>query len=243
MARTALRLVADVDACYAPGVDVADGGRRSASQGRTREGWAVPMQARMALTGNGVFEFNATEADTAMDRYAREGDPKAFARVIDLLQPRLLGYVRRQLNGDASAEDLVQTCFLKIHQHRGRFCPGAAVLPYAFAIARRLLIDRARTERRERGRENEMIHLPSPRSPDPEDSLARRRALARVESALRELPAQHREAFELTAMDGLSLEDAAAITDTTPTTLKMRKHYARVALRECLGDELEELLR
>ena len=44
-------------------------------------------------------------------------------------------------------------------------------------------------------------------------------------------------------MDGLSLEDAAAITDTTPTTLKMRKHYARAALRERLGVELEELLR
>jgi RNA polymerase sigma-70 factor (ECF subfamily) len=201
------------------------------------------MQARRALTGKGVFESDATEADASMDRYAREGDPRDFARVIDLVQPRLLGYVRRQLNGDPSAEDLVQTCFLKIHQHRGRFCPGAAVLPYAFAIARRLLIDKARSERRERGRENEMSHQPVPRSPDPEDSLARRRALAHIELALREIPAQHREAFELTAMDGFSLEDAAAITDTTPTTLKMRKHYARAALRERLGDELEELLR
>ena len=197
----------------------------------------------MALTGNGVVESDATEADAAMDRYAREGDPKDLARVIDLLQPRLLGYVRRQLHGDASAEDLVQTCFLKIHQHRGRFCPGAAVLPYAFAIVRRLLIDKVRAERRERGRENEISNRPPPRSPDPEDSLARRRALARIESALREIPAQQREAFELTAMDGLSLEDAAAIADTTPTTLKMRKHYARAALRERLGDELEELLR
>ena len=88
-----------------------------------------------------------------------------------------------------------------------------------------------------------MLHRPPPRSPDPEESLARRRALERVAMALRELPAQHREAFELTAMDGLSLKDAAAITDTTPTTLKMRKHYARAALRERLGDELEDLLR
>jgi RNA polymerase sigma-70 factor (ECF subfamily) len=243
MAPTALHLVDDIDACYVSGVDVADGVRRSAGQGITRKEQTAPMQPRMALTGNRVVESDGTEADAAMDRYAREGDPKAFARVIDLLQPRLLGYVRRQLNGDASAEDLVQTCFLKIHQHRGRFSPGAPVLPYAFAIARRLLIDKARSERRERGRENEMSHRPSPRGPDPEDSLAQRRALARIESALRELPAQHREAFELTTMDGLSLEDAAAIVDTTPTTLKMRKHYARAALRERLGDELEELLR
>jgi RNA polymerase sigma-70 factor (ECF subfamily) len=178
-----------------------------------------------------------------MDRYSRAGDPKDFARVIDLLQPRLLGYVRRQLHGDASAEDVVQTCFLKIHQHRGRFNPGSAVLPYAFAIARRLLIDKVRTDQRDRCRENELAHRPLFRRLEPEDSLARRRALARVESALKKLPPHYREAFELTAVDGLSLEDAAAVADTTPTALKMRTHYARAALRECLGDELEELLR
>ncbi len=178
-----------------------------------------------------------------MDCYARDGDPKAFARLIDLLQPRLLGYVRRQLRGDASAEDLVQVCFLKIHQHRGRFCPGAAVLPYAFAIARRLLIDKIRSDRRERGRQDELMNHPPPTCTGPEEALAQRRALARLESALREIPAPQREAFELTTMEGLSLEDAAAITDTTPTALKMRKHYACAALRERLGDELESVLR
>src|SRR5664279_866011 len=218
-----------LDACFSAGVEVVDGRHRAKVQARMTE----PRE----------LESTATEADVAMDRYARAGDPRDFARVIDLVQPRLLGYVRRQLNGDASAEDLVQTCFLKIHQHRGRFSPGAAVLPYAFAIARRLLIDKARADRRERGRENELGQRPPSHSPGPEDSLAQRRALARIEAALDQIPPHYREAFVLTAMEGLSLEAAAAITDTTPAALKMRTHYARAALRECLGDELEELLR
>jgi RNA polymerase sigma-70 factor (ECF subfamily) len=183
------------------------------------------------------------EADAAMDCYAREGDPRAFAQLIDLLQPRLFGYLRRQLRDDATAEDLVQVCFLKLHEHRGRFCPGAAVLPYAFAIARRLVIDKIRRDRRERGHAGELAHRPAPTLADPEEVLAHRRVLARLQLVLHEIPAHHREAFELTAMDGLSLEDAAAITDTTPTTLKMRKHYARIALRERLGQDVEELLR
>jgi RNA polymerase sigma-70 factor, ECF subfamily len=197
----------------------------------------------METTGHNATEGDAREADAAMDCYAREGDPKAFSRLIDLLQPRLMGYVRRQLRDEASAEDVVQVCFLKLHQHRGRFCPGAAVLPYAFAIARRLLIDKIRSDRRERGREDALMNQPPPDCIGPEQALVQRRALARIESALREIPSHHREAFELTTLDGLSLEDAAAITDTTPTTLKMRKHYARAALRERLGDELSELLR
>jgi len=229
-ANTSLKQPTDgLDACFAPGVEVVDRRRRARFE--------APM------TGKCELAVEATEADAAMDRYAREGDPKDFACVIDLLQPRLLGYVRRQLHGDASAEDLVQTCFLKIHQHRGRFNPGAAVLPYAFAIARRLLIDKVRTDRRERGREHELFHRPPPRGSGPEDSLAHRRALARIESVLSELPPHYRDAFVLTAINGLSLEDAAAVADTTPTALKMRTHYARAALRARLGDDLEELLR
>lgn len=57
------------------------------------------------------------------------------------------------------------------------------------------------------------------------------------------MPPHHREAFELVTLDGLSIADAAAITDTTPGALKMRTHYARTALRERLGNELEEVLR
>ena len=199
--------------------------------------WGVGMESTAHKSAD------QSEADAAMDCYAREGDPKAFSRLIDLLQPRLLGYVRRQLHGDPAAEDLVQVCFLKIHQYRGRFSPGAAVLPYAFAIARRLLIDKIRSDRRQRGRESALVTQQPLYGVGPEEALAQRRALARLESALREIPPHHREAFELTTLDGLSLEDAAAITDTTITTLKMRKHYARAALRERLGAELEELLR
>jgi RNA polymerase sigma-70 factor (ECF subfamily) len=243
-ARSSLNLPTQgIDASFAAGVDAEVVNIRCPRAGRAHGKMAARIQTRMVTAGNRAFESEATEADAAMDLYARDGDPRALARVIDLIQPRLFGYIRRQLHGDANAEDLVQVCFLKLHQHRGRFCPGAAVLPYAFAIARRLLIDKARSDRRERGREATLSNQPPPRSQGPEDLLARRRALARIEAALCEIPEHHREAFELTAMDGLSLEAAAAITDTTPTTLKMRKHYALAALRERLGDELEELLR
>ena len=40
--------------------------------------------------------------------------------------------------------------FLQMHRARGSFIPGAAVTPWAFAIAQRLLIDRARRRRLER---------------------------------------------------------------------------------------------
>src|SRR5256885_6512465 len=85
-------------------------------------------------------------ADAAMDRYA-SGETDAFAVLYDLLAPRLYGFLLRQTRNPARAEDLVQQTMLHIHCARGRFIHGAPVMPWAFAIARRLLIDETRKNR------------------------------------------------------------------------------------------------
>ena len=86
--------------------------------------------------------------DAAMDRYAA-GDDAAFEAVYDGLAPRLYGFLLRQTRDRARAEDVVQQTMLQIHRARGRFTPGAQVVPWAFAIARRLLIDQHRRGGRE----------------------------------------------------------------------------------------------
>src|SRR5438105_9007550 len=86
--------------------------------------------------------------DAAMDRYAR-GEDAAFVEVYDHLAPRLQAYLMRQTRDAARAEDCMQQTMLQIHRARGRFLPGARVLPWAFAIARRLLIDMHRRTGRE----------------------------------------------------------------------------------------------
>ena len=103
----------------------------------------------MALEGAEVIDDDAASRQAlsaAMDRHA-EGDAAAFGEVYDLLSPRLLAYFTRHLRDRARAEDLVQQTLLNMHRARANFTRGADVLPWAFAIARRLLID---TQRRER---------------------------------------------------------------------------------------------
>ncbi len=85
-------------------------------------------------------------ASAAMDRYAC-GEDAAFSSVYDLLAPRLSAFLLRRTGDRARAEDLVQQTFLQMHCARRHFAPGTAVAPWAFAIARRLLIDGARRER------------------------------------------------------------------------------------------------
>ncbi len=87
-------------------------------------------------------------ASAAMDRYAC-GDDSAFSELYDLLAPRLTAFLARRARDEALASDLVQQTFLQMHASRRHFSEGADVMPWAFAIARRLLIDVVRKSGRE----------------------------------------------------------------------------------------------
>jgi RNA polymerase sigma-70 factor (ECF subfamily) len=170
-----------------------------------------------------------------MERYAA-GDDASFAAVYDALAPRLYGYLVRQTRETARAEDILQQTLLQIHRARASFIPGAEVMPWAFAIARRLLVDSVRRGRREL--------LSSDGEPDPgaskdaaADDLVQARQLARrLEAELQKLPPAQRVAFELVKNEGLSMAEAAQVLGTTVAAVKLRAHRAYEALRTALGD-------
>src|SRR5262249_59355662 len=93
-----------------------------------------------------VADLGRDGADAAMERYSR-GDEAAFAELYDAIAPRLLGFLRKATRDAFAAEDLMQQTLLHMHRARGSFIPGAPVLPWAFAIARRLMTDHARRRR------------------------------------------------------------------------------------------------
>ncbi len=173
-------------------------------------------------------------ARRAMNRYAA-GDDSAFSDLYDLLAPRLYSYLLRQTRDPFRSEDLLQQTMLQLHCVRDRFLPGSAVTPWAFAIARRILIDNHRGVRRETLR---AVSTPSEEPPTcvPTDDVLHMRRVARViERELERLPAAQRIAFELMQREGLSLREVAEVLGTTENAIKLRAHRARTALRAAIG--------
>lgn len=82
-----------------------------------------------------------------MERYAA-GDDQAFSELYDALAPALFDFLLSELPEAPRAEEVLTQTLLSIHGARGRFLAGADVVPWAFAIARRLLIDSARSDTR-----------------------------------------------------------------------------------------------
>ena len=176
-----------------------------------------------------------------MERYA-QGDAAAFEPLYDVLAPRLHGYLLRQTRDPARAEDLVQQTFLQIHRARGSFFRGADVIPWAYAIARRLLIDGSRRRSEVlRADEDDDETFASLHSSDglPESELVARQLGRRLFAVLAQLPVNQRTAFELVKQEGLSLADAASVLGATLTAVKLRLHRANEALRAAAIEENE----
>jgi RNA polymerase sigma-70 factor, ECF subfamily len=173
-------------------------------------------------------------ADAAMDRYA-DGDDAAFAEVYTLLAPRLLAFLLRRTRDRGLAEELVHDTFLRMHTSRGHFARGGQVMPWAFAIARRLLIDDHRKSR-------ELPEEPPASAPWTDALVAMRRVGAHLLEELQRVPEAHREAFTLVQLDGLSMAEAAQVLGITVPAVKLRAYRTYEALRERLGDEVREAL-
>jgi RNA polymerase sigma-70 factor (ECF subfamily) len=167
-----------------------------------------------------------------MARYA-SGDDDAFAEVYDALAARLFGYLRHQLRDEALAEDLLQEAMMHMHRARGTFIVGADVVPWAFAIARRVMIDHHRLRRNAPpvgplGQDGPAA-LAMGASAD--QDLEVRELASAFERALERLPSGQRDAFRLLKQEGLSIDEAARALGTTAGAVKLRAHRAYEALR------------
>jgi RNA polymerase sigma factor (sigma-70 family) len=172
-----------------------------------------------------------SRADLAMDRYA-DGDDAAFEVLYDELAPRLHRYALRETRSRSAAEDAVQQVLLQMHAARARFVRGAAVLPWAYAIARRLLLDGHRHAARWASAEEEVaLAQTAAGGMGADDVLDRRRREADLERELSLLPPKHREAFCMVKLEGLSIADAAGVLGITQGNVKVRVHRAAEALR------------
>src|SRR5215470_2198974 len=179
--------------------------RSSVDYGRMREtfrGETFLSLARISGSDSGDSP-HLDGADGAMERYAR-GDEAAFGELYDAIAPRLLGFLHKATRDAFAAEDLMQQTLLHMHRARGSFISGAPVLPWAFAIARRLMTDRARRRRVEQrlfaeapADDDRMAHEPTAATETADEVLHAQRLAWRLEQRMDALPELQRTAYRL----------------------------------------------
>jgi RNA polymerase sigma-70 factor (ECF subfamily) len=171
----------------------------------------------------------ALSPDLWMERY-QQADPEAAAALVSALSPALARFLRSQQATREEADDLLQETWMRIHRIRHTYRPGEPVLPWVYAIARRVRVDGYRRTRRIATFETTSRKLPELRAQVESPS-----SLPSFEVLVAALPESQREVVTMLKAGGLSLEEVARATSSTVGAVKQKAHRAYETLRKLLA--------
>jgi RNA polymerase sigma-70 factor, ECF subfamily len=190
-------------------------------------------QLEPGLQESAVPGQHLIDLDRWMERY-QQADPDAPDALVGALSPALLRFFRSQVASREQADDLLQETWLRIHRVRHTYRPGEPVLPWIYAIARRVRVDGYRRKRRITLHEIAMEVLPQ----TPAQVKARNPAPA-FNTLVAALPEAQREVLTMLKVGGLTLEEVARATSSTVGAVKQKAHRAYQRLRKLLQVEAE----
>ena len=169
------------------------------------------------------------------------GDVDGFRVFVTRYQGRLISTLHRLVGDRHIAEELAQQSFVDAFTALERFDPQRSFAAWLFRIAinngKDWLKSHKRSERGILGKVASDQGAFSGRLPDPERAAVSAQGLARLESALAELPVDWREVVILKDVHELSYKEIHDILDLPITTLKMRVVRGRAALRKLLDPD------
>jgi RNA polymerase sigma-70 factor (ECF subfamily) len=170
-----------------------------------------------------------------IERIGQHQDVAAHRTIFDLYYRRVFGMVRRRLNDDSLAEEVVADVFFEIwrgaHSYRG----DSQVSTWIFGIAhfKTLSAVRHRSSKRMASvipTNVETLHQFADEG-DPAEALASREALREALQAIDGLPENQREVLKLSVLEGWSYEEIAEHLGVSENTVKTRVSRARSRLK------------
>ncbi|MET0674130.1 MAG: ECF RNA polymerase sigma factor SigK [Microbacterium pygmaeum] len=193
----------------------------------------------MVIDGVDVPEDGTPAVDHAGELLQRvaDGDQNAFARLYDMLSPRVFGLILRVLVDRSQSEEVLQEVFLEIWQSAGRFAPNKGQgRSWVFTIAHRRAVDRVRssqasTDRDVRAGFRDMGVAYDGVAEEVELRIEGRK----VSEALASLPEPQREALTLAYFGGYSQSEIAALVGAPLGTVKTRMRDGLSRLRVEMG--------
>ena len=185
--------------------------------------------------------------DAALVRGVLTGDAAAFRTIMQRHNRRLYRITRSILRNDSEAEDAVQETYIKAFTHMHGFRAESSLSTWLSRIAMNEAFERHRRERPMPERQSvhafatdaQILPFPcTPASTDPERGMAQREIIELVERAADRLPEIFRIVFVTRVIEGMSVEETAALLDLEPKTVKTRLHRARKLLRKHLEKQI-----
>lgn len=185
-------------------------------------------------------------------KYALAKRPN-ITEVVKQLRVRLKGFIRKRVNSEEDAEDVLQDVFYQLAEADQMMKPIEQISAWLYTVARNRITDLYRKKKPESigdfysDREDEDIlseigDILVEDNNSPELEYLKSMIWVEMEKALSELPEEQRSVFEMNELQGMSFKEIAQLTGETENTLISRKHYAVLHLRKRLRELYDDLI-
>jgi RNA polymerase sigma-70 factor (ECF subfamily) len=186
-------------------------------------------QARPSHSAQVVAAAGATDAELA--GRALEGDGAAFAQLMAHHKLWVLRFIRRYVGNVEDAHDLLQDTFVSAWLALARYEQDRPFDSWLRRIALNKCRDRSRRESVRRALRGSLDADQTSENVDdaanPETLTQSDEALTHLELALRDLPQHLSEPLRLTALEGLSHEEAGELLGISGKAVEMRMYRIR----------------
>lgn len=177
------------------------------------------------------------------------GDRDAFGVLFARHRTRLWAVALRTLGNPEDAADALQDALISAYRRAGSYRGDAAVTTWLHRVVVNACLDRVRREQVRRAdplpddldtggaaHVRRTVGGPDPDWGDPVAAAETDERRRRVVAALAELPADQRIALVLVDIEGHSVQEAAAVLEVAPGTVKSRCSRGRARLATLLRD-------
>ncbi|MBN2071367.1 MAG: sigma-70 family RNA polymerase sigma factor [Candidatus Krumholzibacteriota bacterium] len=200
---------------------------------------------------HGARAASATLSDEELILLVQQGNNQAFDILVGRYKNRLYAYLFRLLGNESEAEEYAQEAFVRAYMHADKYKTIAKFSTWLYTIATNLVRNRIRNIKRrpktismwsdERSSDDGRWLEIRDESPDPEETMDRKRLNELIQIAIDKIPAKYRPSFVLREINGLSYEEIAASTGLKLGTVRSRINRGRMhfkkAVTPLLGDD------
>jgi len=197
----------------------------------------VPLRAKP------VAQTTAPASDAAEREWAvrvRLGDESAFESLFEAYYPPLCDFVHSYLRSAESAEEVVQTVFLRIWEQRATWEPTTGVRAYLFAACRNQALGILKHERvvvrtATRATREELALGMGRGAPAPDAELHAAELAKALRAAVHALPERRRMVVVLRWQHQMSYAEIASVLGISVKTVEVQMGRALASLRKQLG--------
>lgn len=156
----------------------------------------------------------------------------------------LLAFLRTRVNGDADARDILQSTYMRAHEHLRSGERPENPRAWLYRIVRNLIIDAHRRNQRQLALTEAIANEPAPENLPPSLEADAFAVVARsLPMFIEELDAPYRDALRMTELEGLTQAEAAERAGISVSGMKSRVQRGRArvfdSLHRCCVFELD----